>query len=69
MKRTRTIPGSFFSYYGPCAPKGPNHHYVFELFALDSALNLAEDATRADILKASDGHVLGAAAWIGVFHQ
>jgi Raf kinase inhibitor-like YbhB/YbcL family protein len=69
MKRPRTIPGSVYSYYGPCAPKGPNHHYVFELYALDSTLNLPEDATRAEIVKASDGHVLAAAGWFGMFHQ
>src|SRR5579862_4498099 len=27
-------------YFGPCAPPGPNHHYTFELFALDSKLDL-----------------------------
>jgi hypothetical protein len=42
---------------------------VFELYALDSTLNLPEDATRAEIVKASDGHVLAAAGWFGMFHQ
>jgi Raf kinase inhibitor-like YbhB/YbcL family protein len=69
MKRARTIPGSVYSYYGPCAPKGPSHHYVFELYALDSKLDLPDDATRADIVKASDGHILAAAGWFGLFHQ
>ena len=69
MKRPRTIPGSFYSYYGPCAPPGPNHHYVWELYALDTVLTLPEDATRAEIMKATDGHVLAASAWFGYFHR
>lgn len=69
MKRLRSTPGSPYSYYGPCAPPGPNHHYVFELYALDTMLTLPEDASRADILKAADGHILAASAWIGTFHR
>ena len=69
MKRARTIPGSPYSYYGPCAGPGPNHHYVFELYALDAMLNLPDDATRADILKAADGHILDASGWFGYFHR
>jgi Raf kinase inhibitor-like YbhB/YbcL family protein len=69
MKRPRTIPGSFFSYYGPCAPQGPDHHYVIELYALGTKLNLPDDASRADIMKAADGHILAASAWFGLFHK
>lgn len=42
-------------YMGPGAPSpGPNHHYTWELFALDTRLSLGPDATRADVLKAMD---------------
>jgi Raf kinase inhibitor-like YbhB/YbcL family protein len=57
------------SYMGPCAPPGPNHHYTFELFALDAKLDLPAGATRADVMKAMDGHILGAAVYIGLFHR
>ncbi|HXX45685.1 MAG TPA: YbhB/YbcL family Raf kinase inhibitor-like protein [Candidatus Acidoferrales bacterium] len=58
------------SYFGPCAPAGPVHHYTFELFALDTKLDLKEGASRDDVTKAMDGHVLGAAELIGLFsHQ
>jgi Raf kinase inhibitor-like YbhB/YbcL family protein len=70
LKRPRTVPpGSPFSYYGPCAPPGPSHHYVWDLYALDTKLTLPEDATRADVLKAVDGHILGASSWVGYFHR
>ena len=56
-------------YFGPCAPAGPNHHYTFELYALDSKLDLSPDATRPDAMKAMDGHILGAAVFVTMFHR
>jgi Raf kinase inhibitor-like YbhB/YbcL family protein len=56
-------------YFGPCAPAGPNHHYTFELYALDTKLDLSPDATRADAMKAMDGHILGAAVFVTMFHR
>jgi hypothetical protein len=57
------------AYGGPCAPPGPDHHYTYELWALDTKLDVPETATRADVMKAADGHILGAAEWIGKFHR
>ena len=55
---------------GPGAPAaGPHHHYTFELFALDTKLDLGPDATRADVLKAIDGHILGKGVLVGRFHR
>jgi hypothetical protein len=48
---------------------GPYHHYTFELFALDTKLNLGPDATQADVLKAMDGHILGKGVLVGRFHR
>jgi Raf kinase inhibitor-like YbhB/YbcL family protein len=57
-------------YLGPGAPAaGPYHHYTFELFALDTKLDLTEAATRADVVKAMDGHILGKGVLAGRFHQ
>jgi Raf kinase inhibitor-like YbhB/YbcL family protein len=56
-------------YMGPGADApGPYHHYTFELFALDTKLDLGPDATRADVLKAMDGHILGKGVLVGRFH-
>lgn len=58
------------AYFGPGAPaNGPHHHYTFELFALDTKLDLGPDATRADVMKAIDGHILGKAVYAGRYHQ
>ncbi len=62
--------GGVIGYRGPGAgAQGPYHHYTFELFALDTKLDLGPDATRADVLKAIDGHILGKGVLTGRFHR
>jgi Raf kinase inhibitor-like YbhB/YbcL family protein len=57
-------------YMGPGAPAaGPYHHYTFELFALDTKLDLGPDATRQQVLDAMEGHILGKAVLEGRFHR
>jgi Raf kinase inhibitor-like YbhB/YbcL family protein len=57
-------------FMGPGAPAvGPYHHYTFEIYALDTKLDLGPDATRADVLKAMDGHILAKAVMGGRFHR
>ena len=57
-------------YQPPCPPKGgPAHHYVLELYALDTKLDLPAGAMRADILKAIDGHVIGKSSYVGMFRH
>ena len=61
-------------YRGPGAPaNGPRHHYTFELFALDTKLDIQPGsdafATRAEIMKAIQGHILGKAVYMGLFHR
>lgn len=45
-------------YAGPCGPHGSTHRYFFDLFALDSILDLPTGATRAQIEDAMSTHVL-----------
>ena len=62
--------GGVIGYRGPGAPAvGPHHHYTWELFALDSKLDVPDDASRADVLKAMEGHILGKAVLVGRFHR
>ena len=61
-------------YRGPGAgANGPPHHYTFELFALDIKLDMppAGDAfeTRANIMKAIQGHIIGKAVYMGLFRR
>ncbi|MFQ5887136.1 MAG: YbhB/YbcL family Raf kinase inhibitor-like protein [Candidatus Hydrothermarchaeales archaeon] len=45
-------------YGGPCPPPGKPHTYRFILYALDEDLDLGPGATREDVLRAIEGHVL-----------
>ena len=60
-----------FGYRPPCPPQDVPvaHHYAFELFALDQKLDLPATATRADLLKAMDGHIAGHAALVALFNR
>jgi Raf kinase inhibitor-like YbhB/YbcL family protein len=57
-------------YLGPGAPAvGPHHHYTWELFALDTKIELGAEATRTEVLSAMDGHILGKGVLVGRFHR
>jgi Raf kinase inhibitor-like YbhB/YbcL family protein len=61
-------------YRGPgAAATGPQHHYMFELYALDTKLDVQPTAdafeTRANVMKAMQGHILGKAVYGGLFKR
>jgi Raf kinase inhibitor-like YbhB/YbcL family protein len=65
-KSRRGTPG----FMGPGAgAAGPYHHYTFELYALDTKLSFGPDATRAEVIKAMDRHVLAKGVLVGRFHR
>lgn len=55
-------------YGGPCPPGG-THRYYFKLYALDSALNLPPGASKADVVKAMQGHVLAEGQLMGKYKR
>lgn len=55
-------------YDGPQPPSG-THRYVFKLYALDAALNLKPGATKADLLRAMEGHVLARGQFMGKYSR
>ncbi|HOS96075.1 MAG TPA: YbhB/YbcL family Raf kinase inhibitor-like protein [Deltaproteobacteria bacterium] len=57
-----------FGYGGPCPPWG-THRYYFRLYALDTSLTLEPGATKKDMLKAIQGHVLGTAELMGTYKK
>ena len=66
-----TQAGRKVGFLGPGAGPGPYHHYIFELYALDTKLPppAGDVPVRADILKAMEGHIIGKAAYTGRFHR
>lgn len=56
-------------YGGPCPPRGPAHRYFFKLYALDIELTLPPRKTKAEVLKAMEGHVLGQVDLMGRYKR
>lgn len=61
-------------YRGPGARAiGPRHHYTFEIYALDTTLDIPhganEQETRATVMAAMQGHVLGKGVYVGLFKR
>ncbi|MBV9505782.1 MAG: YbhB/YbcL family Raf kinase inhibitor-like protein [Acidobacteriia bacterium] len=62
--------GGGMGYMGPCAPPGHgDHHYTFEVYALNAKLGLPDSALRADLLNAMNGKVIAKGVYIGIFGQ
>jgi Raf kinase inhibitor-like YbhB/YbcL family protein len=79
---TRQISVSGSRYRGPGASStGPMHHYVMELYALDTRLDVKVSepgpqlanpnvqALRAAVMQAMAGHIRGKAAYLGLFRR
>jgi Raf kinase inhibitor-like YbhB/YbcL family protein len=64
-----TNTGRKVGFMGPGAPPGTYHHYTFELYALDTKLELGPDATRDQVVAAMQGHILGKGVLVGRFHR
>ncbi|MGH7470945.1 MAG: YbhB/YbcL family Raf kinase inhibitor-like protein [Longimicrobiales bacterium] len=73
MLRQISVSGPY--YRGPAAPaSGPAHHYMFELYALDSMINvqpvgMTAAATRAAVMDAMKTHIRGKAVLVGLFRR
>lgn len=61
-------------YRGPGAgANGPPHHYTFEIYALDTKIDVAPVAdpfeTRKLVMNAMQGHIIGKAVYMGLFRR
>jgi Raf kinase inhibitor-like YbhB/YbcL family protein len=77
---SRQISASGPQYRGPGASAaGPLHHYTIEVYALDVPIDVAVSTastpvaaaleSRANVMKAMQGHVLGKAVYVGLFRR
>ncbi len=53
-------------YGGPCPPRG-THRYFFKVYALDAELPLNAGATKADVEKTFEGHLVGQGQLMGTY--
>jgi len=60
--------GGNLNYMGPCPPDR-EHRYFFKLYALDTELNLPEKATKQQVEKAMEGHILANAQLMGRYKR
>ena len=56
-------------YGGPCPPPGSDHRYFFRLYAVDTETKLPPDASKAELEKAIQGHVIGKAELMGTYSR
>lgn len=54
------------TYRGPCPPSG-THRYFFNLYALDTIIPLETGASKKEILKAMEGHILAETSLMGTY--
>ena len=55
-------------YGGPCPPGG-THRYFFKLYALDSRLDLEPGASKQELLRVMEGHVLAEGQLMGKYRR
>jgi Raf kinase inhibitor-like YbhB/YbcL family protein len=56
-------------YGGPCPPGGRSHRYFFRLYALDTVLDLKPGATRKEVDRAMQHHVLAEGQLMGTYQR
>lgn len=59
---------SHLKYDGPCPPSG-THHYIFNLYALDTKLKLSPQSLRQDLENAMHNHILAKAILVGLYSK
>ncbi len=55
-------------YGGPCPPSG-THRYYFKIYALDMQLGLEAGASKSQLLKAMEDHILGKGELMGKYKR
>lgn len=56
-------------YGGPCPPPGKAHRYFFKLYALDAVPDLKGGATKKELVKAMDGHIIAQGELVGTYQR
>lgn len=60
--------GGGLDYMGPCPPDR-EHRYFFKLYALDQKLDLPAGATKHEVEKAMQGHIIATSQLMGLYEK
>jgi Raf kinase inhibitor-like YbhB/YbcL family protein len=78
LEANGTLPGgaiqgtnsfSKIGYGGPCPPSGKAHRYFFKLYALDTEIALKPGATKPELLRAMEKHILAQGQLMGAYQR
>jgi Raf kinase inhibitor-like YbhB/YbcL family protein len=58
-----------YTYGGPCPPDAKVHHYIFRLYALNTAININEGPSISEVEKAINGHVIAKTELTGTYQK
>ena len=56
-------------YGGPCPPSGDAHRYFFKLYALDVEVDLGPGASKNELLRSMEGHILAQGQLMGTYKR
>jgi Raf kinase inhibitor-like YbhB/YbcL family protein len=56
-------------YRGPAPPPGKPHHYHFTVYALDASLDVQAGLTKAQLLEAMKGHIIGQGELVAIYER
>jgi Raf kinase inhibitor-like YbhB/YbcL family protein len=56
-------------YGGPCPPPGKPHRYFFKIYALDVKVDVKSGATKKDLEKAMEKHILAQGQLMGTYKR
>lgn len=55
-------------YFGPCPPSG-THRYYFRIYAIDNVLKMDAGATKDEVMKAMQGHIVAQGELMGKYQR
>jgi hypothetical protein len=55
-------------YGGPCPPSG-THRYYFRIYGLNSAVHLDSGATKSEVVKKMEGHIIARGEFMGKYQR
>ena len=65
----KDMAGNYSGYDGPCPPAHSTHRYLFDLYALNTRLNLPPGATKKQLLDAMNNRILAHSQLTGRYQR